>query len=301
MQAMILAAGFGTRLRPFSLVRPKPLFPVMGRPLLVRLVERLRRSGFDRILVNCHHLAAQFGPALAGTGADIQEEEIELGTGGGLRRALAWFADEPVLVMNGDVAHTIDPLRIMAAHAAGAAPVTLAVRDEPRFNNLAVEPDGRVTGFRVSGAGRPLLAFTGVQVVEPAALAGITPDVFCDIIDHYMTLPAGAVRAVAAGEGTYWRDMGTVADYLALHRDILFGRAGDLCPDFRPGPSPFFVHPAARIAPDARLRGWAVIGAGACVGPGGRVERAVVWDGAEVAAGKEAVDTVIAAPAGGGS
>jgi len=297
MQAMILAAGFGTRIRPWSLVRPKPLFPVMGRPLVLRLIERLRRSGFDRILVNCHHLAGQFHPLLAGeTGVDIQEEEIELGTGGGLRRALAWFRDEPVLVMNGDVYHGYDPAAVMGAHAATGGRVTLVVRDEPRFNNLAVDGDGRVAGFRVgeAGPGQRLRAFTGIQVVEPELLEPIAPDRFCDIIDHYMNLPDG-ISVWEAGEEVYWRDMGTIGDYLALHGDIIRGRTGESPPG-----SPFIVDPSARIAPDAVFDGWAVVGACARVGTGSRLIRSVVWDGAVVGDGETVRDTVVAAGPGGG-
>ena len=293
MQAMILAAGFGTRIRPWSLLRAKPLFPVMDRPLILHLIERLQAAGFGRILVNCHHLAGQFHSLLAGIpGVDIQEEEIELGTGGGLRRALDWFAPEPVLVMNGDIFHGYDPARVMAAHAAGGGRVTLVVRDEPRFNNLAVAPDGRVAGFRVgeAGPGGRLRAFAGIQAMDPGVLAAIPPHRFCDLIEHYQTLPEGAVTAFEAEPGVYWRDMGTVADYLALHADLIAGRGGP------PPASPFVTGPGAEIAADAELADWAVIGAGARIGPGCRVVRSVVWDGACLEAGGRAVDTVVAAP-----
>ncbi len=89
MQAMILAAGFGTRLLPHTLLRPKPLFPLLNHPLLLLTIRRLQHAGCDHIVVNCHHLRAQIVAALAGLpGVTVLEEETILGTGGGLRGAL---------------------------------------------------------------------------------------------------------------------------------------------------------------------------------------------------------------------
>ncbi|MCI5129172.1 MAG: nucleotidyltransferase family protein, partial [Candidatus Electrothrix sp. AUS3] len=109
MQAMLLAAGFGTRLRPYTLVRPKPLFPVCNIPLLHILLDKLVDAGCDRIVVNCHYLADQIKEAVERRPEVILQYEKEvLGTGGGLRKALEHFQDQPdtpVLVMNGDIFH----------------------------------------------------------------------------------------------------------------------------------------------------------------------------------------------------
>ena len=104
MKAMILAAGLGTRLLPFTLKRPKPLFPILNTPLLGLTVNRIRNSGFSEILVNGHHLRQQIKKAVQHEeNCILQEEEKILGTGGGLRMALPHFNHEPVLVVNGDI------------------------------------------------------------------------------------------------------------------------------------------------------------------------------------------------------
>ena len=109
MQAMILAAGFGTRLLPYTKKRPKPLFPLLNEPLLLLTIKRLQNAGFDHIIVNCHYLKEQIVEALDGMrGVVIQEEDIVLGTGGGLRMALRLMRDEPLLITNGDIYHSID-------------------------------------------------------------------------------------------------------------------------------------------------------------------------------------------------
>ncbi len=290
MQAMILAAGFGTRLRPHSLVRPKPLFPVMGRPLILHLIDRLRGAGFDRILVNCHHLAARFHQLLdTEPGVFLQDEEIELGTGGGLRRARGWFEDQPVLVMNGDIFHDYDPATIFRSHLRSGARLSLLLHDLPRFNNVLVGADGRITAFRVGRPRSDLRAYTGIQVLDPGLLEAIPVDTFYDLIDCYQGfLATGEIRALMDESPSYWRDMGTEADYLTLHRDIFQGRSLRLSPG-----SSFFIDPSARVDSGAGFADWAVVGAGAEIGPGCRITRTVIWDGARVAAGSIITDQVV--------
>ena len=90
-KAMVLAAGFGVRARPLSLVRPKPLFPVLGKPLIAHILDRLAAAGIEEVVVNAHHLADRLVDFLTGTGPDViihvLREEVILGTGGGVGNA----------------------------------------------------------------------------------------------------------------------------------------------------------------------------------------------------------------------
>ena len=117
MQAMILAAGFGTRLRPYSTFRPKPLFPLLNVSLLRLVIEQLQAIGCRRILVNGHYLSKQIANEVGGLkGVSLQMEDEILGTGGGLREALSWIEDEPLLVVNGDIYHTVDLHELYRMH-----------------------------------------------------------------------------------------------------------------------------------------------------------------------------------------
>jgi mannose-1-phosphate guanylyltransferase len=223
MQAMILAAGFGTRLLPYTKLRPKPLFPLLNEPLLLLTIKRLQHAGFDHIIVNCHHLKEQIVTALHGLkGVVVQEEDIVLGTGGGLRMALATMRDEPVLVTNGDIYHSIDYLELYKSHEAGNAPVTMAMHDYPRFNNVCVK-QGLVTGFGGQG-NEDCLAFTGLHVLDTEVLKDIPETGKSCIIDRYrqLLMNGGNIQAKDV-TGCSWTDMGTVADYLALHGQLLTG------------------------------------------------------------------------------
>lgn len=303
MQAMILAAGLGTRLRPYSSRRPKPLFPILAKPLLLHLLAQLRGQGFDRIIVNSHHLREQFVELLRGEpGIHLQLEEEILGTGGGLRMALPHLGHGPLLVINGDTLLDLDLSDLRERHLRSGARISLVVHDQPRFNNLLISASGAVGAFRVgpeaveSDRGERLLAFTGVHLLDPSVLADLAPGRFCDIVDHYIQLAAGGEKITALEvRGHFWADMGTPADYLALHSDLLLQRASPW-PGFLPRPAtPFLIGDGAVVEPGAILNEWAVIGAGARIGAGATLRRSVVWDGATVAPCTLVEDQIIVA------
>ncbi len=290
MQAMVLAAGFGTRLLPYTKLRPKPLFPLLGEPLLLLTIKRLQNAGFDHIIVNCHYLKEQIVETLAGMqGVVVQEEEMVLGTGGGLRMAQPLMRDEPILISNGDIYHCIDYQKLYRAHLLGAAVVTMALHDYPRFNTVTVRGD-QVTGFDGLGEGR--LAFTGVHIVDPEILSAIPLSQKCCIIDRYRAL-LREKRDIAAQrvDGCAWTDMGTVEDYLALHGRLLKGEI-PLWPEF-------LNHFEGGFLVDQRLerRGlnlveWACVGK-AYVDGDTTLSRCVVWDGAKLGARKKYSDRLL--------
>ncbi|HIJ79428.1 MAG: sugar phosphate nucleotidyltransferase [Desulfobulbaceae bacterium] len=296
MKAMVLAAGLGTRLLPFTLKRPKPLFPVVGRPLLLRITEQLRQAGSDSILVNAHHLREQIVAALADSlDVVVQEEAEELGTGGGLRLARDQFGDQPVLVVNGDIWHDIDVAEVFQRHCESGADVTMVLHDCPRFNNVQVAGGLRVVGFGHEPGDLPasLLAFTGIQVINPAVLELIPAGCFFNIIDCYRLLleQGGTIKGLVVRDH-FWTDMGTPADYLALHQTLLTAK-NKLRSWPNPG-APFFMGDNARCGADVKFHDWVAIGSNALIGEGCELQRVVVWDGAVIPSGSKLIDTIVA-------
>jgi mannose-1-phosphate guanylyltransferase len=302
MKAMILAAGLGTRLLPYTLKRPKPLFPVLNRELLHLTVSRIRQAGAGDIVVNAHHLRLQIKKALqAETGIILQEEETILGTGGGLRLARSHLGEKPVLVVNGDIYHSIDYREVYRSHNETGPDVSLVLHDYPRFNDVAVDENLRVTGFRSRSAaagmgGTRLLAFTGIHVINPAVLELIPQDRPYCIIDCYRKLlqQGGVIRAHLA-TNHFWTDMGTPADYLKLHADLLAHTVPvyeELARTAADGP--FAGLQNAVIGRDVKLLDWVCLGNGARIEDGATLQRAVVWDGALVPAGSIIRDAIIA-------
>ncbi|MEW6593439.1 MAG: sugar phosphate nucleotidyltransferase [Thermodesulfobacteriota bacterium] len=297
--AMILAAGLGTRLRPYTLVRPKPLFPVLDTPLVAAVLKQVRQAGFGPVVINAYHLADQIEAAFRNEpGVILQRETREMGTGGGLRLALLHFTNGPVLIVNGDVVHNLDLAWVYEEHLRSGNQVTMVMHDLPRFNTVRVATDGRIAGFASAGAttepGERLLAFTGIHVVDPEVLAPIPQGLFANIIDRYREIIAGNGRISALlAQDHFWTDMGTPADYLDLHGQLLTGRGAPSLPGFAPASGPFFHGEGVTMGKNVRFDDWVAIGSHAVIGDDAHLSRVVVWDGATVSPGTVAHDTIL--------
>jgi mannose-1-phosphate guanylyltransferase len=293
MKAMILAAGLGTRLRPLTEIRPKPLVPVVDRPLIWHLAEGLKGAGVTDLVVNTHHLADQVREEVLGKNfplpVTVSPEPAILGTGGALWRARDLLGDRPFLVVNGDIYTDLDFAAVYAAHLARRPLATMVLRDEPEFNSVILAGE-RILGFAAEAAGGPgshpgrTWAYTGVQVVEPSVFARL-PAGFSDIIDVYQAaLAAGDELAGHIDRESFWDEAGDLGRYLNLHRRLMARRNQN-----------FWVHPRAEVAAGIEVRGFACVGDGTRVEAGAYLEDAVIWPGAVVAAGVRVIRSVIGA------
>ena len=301
MKAMILAAGLGTRLLPYTLQRPKPLFPILNKELLRLTISRLKHAGASKIIVTAHHLHLQIKKTLQNeAGLILQEERKILGTGGGLRLARPHFGQDPVLVVNGDIYHSIDYNAVYRSHRDAGADVSLVLHDYPRFNDVAMDDAFHITGFNRSediGLSRErILAFTGIHVINPDVLHIIPQDTTYCIIDCYRTLlkQGGTIRAHLAADH-FWTDMGTPADYLKLHADLLAHKVPVYEELVEAASTPFVGMPDACIGKEVKLLDWVCIGQNVIIEDGATLQRSVVWDGAVIPAGSIIKDAIITA------
>lgn len=221
MKAIILAAGLGTRLRPYSRHTPKPLFTFGQRPLLDIVIERLARSGCTAAMINTHYHHAQIEAFLAGQAYSFpvltrHEPEI-LGTGGGIRNMADFWDSAPMLVLNADVVCDIDLERVYRFHAQHDAPVTMVMHDCEAFNSVWVDEQDRVIGFHgPPSESRKLrrLAFTGIHVVDRRILDYLPAAGPAHIIDAYQRMLAdGETIKAFVSRDHYWRDIGTPENY----------------------------------------------------------------------------------------
>ena len=288
---MILAAGFGTRLLPHTLIRPKPLFPILNQPLLILTIKRLQNLGFDQIVVNCHHLREQVVHVLNGLpGVIIQEEEVILGTGGGLRTALRHFRDEPLLITNGDIYHTVNMLDFYRYHVDKGNAVTLALHNCRLFNNVMVK-DGKVASFD-NKVEFTQLAFTGLHVIDPALLQEIRPGEYSCILDLYRKLLGRGVEIDCYRiDGSFWTDMGTPESYLALHHGLLTDKI-PCWQEAGPVRKPYCIAKRAKLPAQIELCEWACIGE-AHIENGTHLERVVVWDDVSIGGSSRLVDLIV--------
>jgi NDP-sugar pyrophosphorylase family protein len=237
MKAMVLAAGLGVRLRPLTDRTPKPLLPIAGRPLLVWNLLLLKRHGITDVLVNLHHLGDQIVQAIGdGTRFGLRvayshEPELQ-GTGGGIRQAAPFLKDKPFLVLNGDTLSACDLAGLIAAHRAGKALATLALREDPAAATWGpVTVDAGLRILQINGKpprptgdppNRPCM-FAGIHVMEPAVLDAIPPGPG-SIIDVYHALIGKGLVLRGWRMSGYWSDIGTRERYEQAERDAAEGR-----------------------------------------------------------------------------
>src|SRR5688500_15698731 len=306
MQALILAGGEGTRLRPLTSTVPKPVVPLVDRPFIAFMLDWLRSHGVDDVVMSCGHLAGGVRSVL-GDGAAVGirlrylEEPRPLGTGGALKFAED-LLDERFLMLNGDVLTDIDLTAQIAQHEATGARATLAltpVEDPSAYGLVRLTPDNAVTEFVEKpsadqlhttniSAGAYVRERSVLELLAPGKPASIERDVFPRLVGD------GLYGYV--GEG-YWMDIGTPDRYLQGTFDILEGTvqtevagrmgsgfaavADDVESEGRIIPSAL-VESGCRIGAHSQVGGRVVLEQDVTVGAHTTVERAVVLEGATI-------------------
>ena len=306
MQALILAGGEGTRLRPLTTTVPKPVVPLVDRPFIAFMLDWLRLHGIEDIVISCGHMAAGVRNVLGdgsafGVTLRYVEEPKPLGTGGALKYAES-LLDERFFMLNGDVLTDIDLTAQLAQHERTGAKATLAltpVEDPSNYGLVRTDADGAVTEFvekpapdqidtRNISAGAYVLERGILDMLVADQPASIERDVFPQLVG------SGLYGCVS---DNYWLDIGTPERYLEATFDILEGTVGTAFGE-RAGTGYLVVETSVdnrgRIIPSALVESGCVIGdgarvggrvvleAGVLVGANTTIERAVVLRGAEI-------------------
>lgn len=274
--AMVLAAGFGTRLRPLADTCAKALMPVGDRPALGHVLDQLTAAGITRIAVNAHHRANDVRAFVEGLAAriEVSEEADLLGTAGGLAKAAPMLGKGNVLVWNADILARIDLPSLIDSHSVSNAEATLVVEKRSRGDGpVGTDDEGRIVRLRTlrSGPERHGGEFLGVSVLGEA-LRERLPERGCLVADAWMPALRSGARLRASFHEAPWRDIGTIASYFAANLDWLDARrlahwAGD----------------GATIVPGVSLDR-SILGRGASVAGRGALVRCVVWPGARASA-----------------
>lgn len=272
--AMILAAGFGTRLRPLTDLRPKPLVPLGDRTVLEVIVDRVAAAGAERVVVNAHHRGARVAEVASRLPlpARVVEEAELLGTGGGVAHAReALNTDGPVLVHNGDILADLDLRELIDRHTEDAL-ATLAVR--PRRDDqgkVGLDADGWVVRLRDARFGAEVQSadFCGIQILGAELRARLAAQ-GCLVGDGYIPALAAGGRLRAAPLLEHFDDIGSPAAYLAANMSWLGDRSA-------------WVDGTASVGAGVSLSK-TIVGVGAKVSGTGRLVRCVVWPGARAMA-----------------
>jgi NDP-sugar pyrophosphorylase family protein len=298
MKAMILAAGLGTRLRPLSYELPKPIVPVLGRPLCSYNMEFLFRAGIKEFVLNLHRqpkLIQQRVNGWAGKkiGVNYTVEPEILGTGGGIRNAGNFLSDGTFATANSDTVVRFPFASALAFHREKHALATLVLFPDPekRYTPVWTDGEGRITGFgSEAGGGARSGFYTGFQILEPELLRKIPAGkASCIIRETYSPLLREDARLFGFLTSGTFREFGSPADYLHGTLAILSERSGESALLSRvPGDPvvapPVYISPRAKIAPGARIGPEAVVEENAVVEEGATVTRGILWPGAVLGA-----------------
>jgi mannose-1-phosphate guanylyltransferase/phosphomannomutase len=281
MKAVIMAGGEGSRLRPLTSNLPKPMLPLVNRPMMEHIVTLLKRHGFDDIVVTVAFMAnvirTYFGDGSEfGVRMVYATEEHPLGTAGSVRNAMDEL-DERFLVISGDVLTDIDLSAMVDFHDDKKAMATIGlchVENPLEFGIVITRDDGSIERFLEKPTWGQVFSDainTGIFVLEPEIFDYIAPDRPVDFSSEVFprVLEDGAALYGAVGAG-YWEDVGTLEAYVRAHKDALDGRVAIEVPGFAIAEG-VWLGEGAEIHPEAKVEGPAVIGDYCRVEPGARL------------------------------
>ncbi len=316
MKAMVLAAGLGTRLQPLTFQIPKPMVPVLDRPVMAHIVGLLEGQGFDEIVANLHWFPETIRDYF-GDRIEYRYEQELLGTAGGVRGVRDFFGDEPIVVVSGDALTDVDLGALLERHRQAGGIATLTVKkvsDTREYGVVIHDEDGRVQGFQEKPDPEEALSdlgSCGIYCFNPEIFdyfpdepfADWAGDVFPELLEHDVPFHVYETDA-------YWNDVGSLDELRTGTFDALGGRLSlevtgrELAEGVRVGEGtsldgceqvdgPAWVGAQCEVGPGARLMGPVVIGDGARIGAGAALRETIVLPGTEVGEGTILVGAIV--------
>ena len=299
MKAMILGAGIGSRLDPLTRSLPKPLVPIVGKPVMGHLVDLLRKHGFTDIMVNVQYLGHRIEETLGdgsaqGVRIHYSREDKLWGDAGGVKRCESFFADAPddtFLVIGGDDLTDTNISAIVNAHKAKGATATLGttpVDDPSEYGIVVAGDDGFITRFQEKpkhGEAFSNLANTGIYVFSTKVFDYIPAETFFGFGNNvFLALLAAGEPMLSVPSEAYWKDVGNLQIYRQSQRDVVDKKVNvELPTGAKMVSDTCVVCAGATVA--GEIRDYTVVGANAVVEFGATVVNSVLWDGATVKAG----------------
>ena len=310
---MLLAAGLGTRLRPLTYELPKPMVPILGRPVMEHIMRLLARHGFDEVIANLHYfpdlIRNRFGDGSDyGLRLTYSYEPELMGTAGGVRNARDHFGGETFLIISGDALTDIDLTALWEAHKRKGGIATLALKrvDDPReFGVVIVGEDGRIQGFQEKpdpSEALSNLGNCGIYVFEPEIFDYFPEQDFVDwAMDVFPKLLEEDVSFYGHEFPDYWNDVGSLDEYRQGNFDALEGRVRVDMPGSANGRNvspdaqvdgPVFIGEGCEIAAGVRITGPVVIGEGSRIGENAALRDTIVWPRTDVDPGTVLIGAV---------
>jgi NDP-sugar pyrophosphorylase family protein len=324
MKAIIIAGGLGTRLRPLTYNMPKPIVPLANKPFVFHQIELLRKFGITEIILNLHYLSDSIrkifddGKKL-GVKIHYSIEENPLGTAGAVKNAEKFFDSGPMLVFNGDILTDINLEKMIKFHEEKKGKVTLAltkVEDPTLYGLIITDEKQKVLEFREKPSWEHVTANTinaGIYIVDPSIFKLVPKGKeFSFERQLYPMLLERGDKIYGYITDAYWMDIGDPVKYLKAHHDILSGDVMAVIPGNKISANiwleddvkisstakvrgPALIGSRSRIADDANLDEFVVLGDNVTVGKGARLKNCVVHGGCVIKEGVKIEGSIIGA------
>lgn len=278
----VLAAGFGDRLRPITNHMPKPLLPVLGKPVIQYVLEKVSLLSPEKIGINLHYMGDAVKRWIGGSEYNGRviffPEDPALGTGGALKNAESLLSRGTFLAHNSDILSDMELSRLLEFHCSSGNLATLAVHDYPEFNKVAVDESGFIVGVGDKYASRPeparKAAFTGIAAYEPEFLRFL-PDGKSGVVDAWLkAVHAGYRIGTLDMSGCLWSDLGAPSSYFSALRDAL-AKEGET----------IYIHPSVRGCAGAGLDGYLAIEKDCVIDEGVSLKNCIALPGSRIESG----------------
>lgn len=319
MRCMILAAGYGTRLNPLTLERPKPLMEILGTSIIELQIEALRKWHVSEVMLNLHYLGeqlqARLGNEFMGVKIHYSYEEEILGTGGGLKKVEQFFAAEKsFLLLHGDVLIDLDIKALMGFHTRHNPISTMVLKNVTDFKGtrpVGSDSENQVSCFLGISTKNPTIKermFCGVHALSPQIFSSLPANTYsCVTAEAYPQLLAQGKVLMAFNYDGYFSDIGTIDQYFDTNMKLLsgeirlknidvFSRFSRIGPRIYSGKNtkikshqiigPCLIDDGATINPSAQIGPFAIIGKNAVIEEGAQVKNAILLSNSHVKAGE---------------
>ena len=276
LSVFILAAGLGVRLRPITDHLPKPLLPILGKPILQSILEKVSALPAHKIGINLHHkkelIENWIRQSAFNKKVELFPEDPSLGTGGALKNAEAFLHTGTFLVHNSDIVSDVDLGKLLEFHLSSGNLLTLAVHDHTQFNNLVVDDKNLLRNVckvkSIPLKPLKLLAFTGIAAYSPEFLRFL-PAGFSSVIDAWLTvIKSGYKVGIFDVSGCSWSDTGTPASY-----------ALTVINELRQDGESVYIHPSIEICRHVELDGYVVVEKGVSLDKGVSLRNCILLPG----------------------
>jgi len=285
VKAFLLAAGKGERLLPYTQFLPKPLFPILGVPILEIQLKKLLKLGVRDVGINVFHLKEKILDFLnkysqeTSVNVSIFEEKKLLGTGGGIFNAKDFFTNS-TLIINSDILFDF-PLEILIEyHQKNKNLITLVCTSNSNSKNVKVDfQNNKVLSFRSKDAN---VFYTGIQIVEPEIFEFLSPKF--DLIDTYIDGLSQGLKISAIMVNDYsFIDIGTLSNYFIAHEKILLNKL--ILPELGKVESPFIIKAKGFDSKKVSFVDWVFIDEGCKLSGNTVLKKVIAWKGATIPEG----------------